>query len=70
MSNLADEDNCKELNTKTLIRLLQSLQPSQKILLPQVVLLAKIMFVMTITNAISEQSFSALKLVKTHLTRY
>jgi hypothetical protein len=66
-SNLADDDARKELNTKKLIQILQFLKPPQKFLLPNVVLLGKLLLVMPATNAISERSFSALKLVKTYL---
>ena len=65
--NLVNEDDRKGLNIKKLISLLQSLHHVQKILLPQVVLLARFMLVTPATNAVSECSFLALKLVKTYL---
>ena len=40
---------------------------SRKIAMPEVIKVAKILFVMPATNAISERSFSAMKRVKTYL---
>ena len=50
-----------------LISFLKSLEHSQRILLSEVVKIAKLLLVMPATNAISERSFSALKRVKTYL---
>lgn len=50
-----------------LIKFLQGLTAAQRRLMPQVVVLAKLLLVMPATNAVSERSFSALKRVKTYL---
>ena len=41
---------------------------SQKMLLPEVTKLAKLLLVLPATNATSEQSFSAMKRIKTYLS--
>ena len=52
---------------RDLVKFLQSLSKGQKMFMPQVVILAKLLLVMPATNAISERFFSALKRVKTYL---
>ena len=54
-------------NAKELVSFLQSLNAGRKRLMPQVVVLAKLLLVMPATNAVSERSFSALKRVKTYM---
>ena len=46
---------------------LQQLTSAQKVLISEVILLAKLILVMPATNAISERSFSALRRMKTYL---
>jgi hypothetical protein len=56
-----------KFDVNDLVKLLQSLDNSQKCLLSEVCTLGKILLVMPATNAVSERSFSALKRVKTYL---
>ena len=46
---------------------LESLDNSEKLLLSEVLVLAKLLIVIPATNAVSERSFSALRRVKTYL---
>ena len=50
-----------------IIKYLQKLPRTYKLLISEVIKIAKIMLVMPATNALSERSFSALKRVKTSL---
>ena len=50
-----------------LIKFLQALPEAKKLLIKEVVKIAKIMLVMPATNALSERSFSALRRLKTYL---
>ena len=54
-------------NAKELVEFVQSLSATMKTFIPQVIMLVKILLVMPATNGVSEQSFSAMKRVKTHL---
>ena len=54
-------------NVKELVEFVQSLRASTKCFVSQVIVLAKVLLVMPATNAVSEQSFSAMKRVKTYL---
>ena len=55
------------IDAKELAKFLQGLTSAQRRLMPQVVILAKLLLIMLATNALSERSFSALKRVKTYL---
>ena len=61
------ENNDQEPSIQDLIVHLRNLPVSQKALLTEVCILAKLLLVMPATNAVSERSFSALRLVKTYL---
>ena len=50
-----------------LVILSQSLDNSEKLLLSEVLVLAKLLIVIPATNTVSERSFSAIKRVKTYL---
>ena len=52
------------IDTKELVKFFQGLTAAQRRLMPQVVILAKLLLVMPATNAVSERSFSALKRMK------
>ena len=54
-------------NLKELVEFVQSLSATKKTFVPQFFVLAKILLVMPTTNAVNEQSFSAMKRVKTYL---
>ncbi len=56
-----------EFNVHNLTNLLQQLEASRKDMLGEVRQLRKLLLVMPATNAVSEQSFSALKRIKTYL---
>ena len=49
------------------LKILRNLDVSQKLLLSEVIVLAKLVIVAPATNAVSERSFSALKCLKTYL---
>ena len=55
------------IDAKELVKFLQGLTAAQRRLMPQVVILTKLLLIMPATNAVSERSFSALKRVKTYL---
>ena len=55
------------IDVKELAKFLQGLAAAQRRLMSQAVILAKLLLVMSATNAVSERSFSALKRVKTYL---
>ena len=52
---------------QVLVNFIQGLTAAQRRLMPLVVLLAKLLLVMPVTNTFSELSFSSLKWVKTYL---
>ena len=55
------------IDAKELVKFLQGLTAAQRRLMPQVVILAKLLLIMSPTNTVSEWSFSTLKRVKTYL---
>ena len=55
------------IDAKELVKFFQGLTAAQRRLMPQVVILAKLLLIVPATNAVSERSFSALKRVKTYL---
>ena len=55
------------IDAKELVKFLQGLTGGQRRLMPQIVMLAKLLFKMPATNAVSERSSFALKRVKTYL---
>ena len=54
-------------NVNEMMEFVQSLSAATKAFVPQVTVLGKILLVMSANNAVSERSFSAMKLVKTYL---
>ena len=58
---------CTETTLGDIIKYFQKLPRTYKLLISEVIKIAKIMLVMPATNALSERSFSALKRVKTSL---
>ena len=64
-SELQTEKNGKKI--KGIVKFLQSLSDTERLLYSMVVQLVKLILVMPTTNAISERSFSALLLMKTWL---
>ena len=52
---------------KKLVEFVQSLSATTKTIVPQVIVLAKILLVMPANTAVSERSFSVMKWVKTYL---
>ena len=63
----AEGFNTESFSLNDLIKFLQTLSEPKKLLISEVIKIAKIMLVMPATNALSERSFSALKRVKTYL---
>ena len=57
----------KEIRLRDVIEKLKLLTHEERHLLSQVVILARLMFIVPATNAISELFFSSLRRVKTHL---
>ena len=55
------------IDAKELVKFLQGLIAGQRRLMPQVVILAKLLLVIPATNAVSERCFSTLKRVETYL---
>ena len=58
--------NTKTFNGKDLITMFQTMSPSRRILLSELVKLMKLLLVLPAANSISERSFPALKKVKTY----
>ena len=54
-------------NTKELITYFKSMKITEKTLLSEVIIIAKLMIVMPAINAVSERSYSTLKWTKTYL---
>ena len=57
----------KGMDIHDILKYMQSLSPSDKSLLCEVVTLATLILVMPATNALSERSFSQLRRIKTYL---
>lgn len=69
LSEIAAElgHNAKSMTITDLTKLLQSLDLSRRLLISQVIQLAKFLLVAPATNAVSKRSFSALKRLKTYM---
>ena len=59
-----------EHNFHSIVEFIRKLSPAQRALMAEVCPLISMILVMPATNAISEQSFSALKWVKTYFASY